>query len=67
MSYRTFRNDPRMIRAKRAGVDVNGRAFKLGEAVLYYPSGGSIISGDAGAQACRDYQAAVEDEDSYCN
>jgi len=56
-----------MIRAKRAGVDVNGRAFKLGEAVLYYPSGGSIISGDAGAQACRDYQAAVDDEDSYCN
>jgi hypothetical protein len=60
-----YRDDPRMITARYAGTDANGRAFAKGARVFYYPRDKRIISGEAAEQAERDFAAAAADEDFY--
>lgn len=54
--------DPRWIVARFPGRDINGREFKKGERVFYYPNGKTIVSGDAAETAARDFAAARDDE-----
>lgn len=53
-----YSGDPMWIKARRPGVDVNGKPFKRGAEVLYYPSTKSIISGKEAEQAWREFEAA---------
>ena len=59
----TYRNDPRWIIAKRAGVAHNGAAFNAGARVLYYPASRIMLTGDSADKAWRDFEAAASDED----
>lgn len=58
----SYAKDPRFITAKFAGVDQNGHSFAKGEQIFYYPSTKTIIAGEAGKQAARDFEAARSDE-----
>jgi hypothetical protein len=62
----TYRNDPRWICAKRPGRDRNGRPFKAGERVYYYPLTKAIIAGPEADSAARDFEAARSDEE-FCS
>jgi antitoxin component YwqK of YwqJK toxin-antitoxin module len=57
--------DPFLMKAKRAGTDKNGREFKAGEEIMYYPNGKTILSGEAKDKAWREFEAAVADERMY--
>lgn len=57
--------DPIRIVAKYPGVDINGKPFKKGEEITYYPRTKTIISGVEGEQAYRDFLSAAADEDAY--
>ena len=57
--------DPFLMKSKYAGTDVNGRPFKKGEEVMYYPIGKRILSGEAKDKAWREFQSQVADERAY--
>lgn len=58
-----YSRDPYWITAKYPGVDRNGRPFKKGERVFYYPIDRTIISGPEAQAAAEDFEAAAFDED----
>lgn len=60
-----YAGDPIRIVAKYPGVDLNGKQFKKGEEITYYPRTKTIISGVEGEQAYRDFLSAAADEDAY--
>ena len=63
--HRRYSNDPRWIIARRPGTDLNGRSFRKGERVYYYPGSRQILAGEAGEQAAAEFSAAAADEDFY--
>ena len=66
--YTRYKGDPIWIKAKYSGTDMNGRQFKKGEDILYYPKspkGKNIISGEKAKHAYKEFVAAAEDEDIY--
>lgn len=70
MYYKTYRNDPRWITAKYPGADINGREFKRGEEVLYFPlgqctSGNRFLSGEAAKKAWSRFIAEAQDEEMF--
>lgn len=60
-----YAGDPIRIVAKYPGVDLNGKPFKKGEEITYYPRTKTIISGAEGDKAYRDFLSAAADEDVY--
>lgn len=60
-----YAGDPVRMKAKYAGEDMNGKAFKKGDEVTYYPRSKKMISGTEGEQAYRDFLSAAADEDAY--
>jgi hypothetical protein len=58
-----YAKDPRWLTARWDGTDANGRAFKKGERIFYYPNGRSTLSGEAAEQAARDFEAEAQDEE----
>lgn len=65
MDEARYSGDPFRMKAKYPGVDKNGRPFKKGEEVTYYPRTKTIISGKEGEQEYRDFLSAAADEDAY--
>jgi hypothetical protein len=57
-----YSNDPRWIKAKRSGRDDEGKPFRAGEKVLYYPLTKTFMTGKKAEQAWREFEAAREDE-----
>jgi hypothetical protein len=60
-----YAGDPVRMKAKYPGTDMNGKAFKKGDEVTYYPRSKKMISGPEGEQAYRDFLSAAADEDAY--
>lgn len=54
--------DPHWMVAKYAGRDKNGKTFKKGEKVFYYPQTKTILTGADAQQASRDFDAVRFDE-----
>ena len=54
--------DPYLMKAKYAGTDAKGLAYKKGEEVLYYPNDKLILAGANKDKAWREFQAARDDE-----
>jgi hypothetical protein len=54
--------DPYLMKAKAAGTDAKGLAYKKGEEVLYYPNDKLILAGANKDKAWREFQAARDDE-----
>jgi len=57
--------DPVWIKAKYPGVDIDGKPFKKGDKVLYWPNGRKFMQGPKAEQAWRDFQAQIADEIMY--
>jgi hypothetical protein len=57
--------DPRWIHAKYPGKDQDGKAFKAGDLVLYYPRDKTFLTGDKAQAAWRRFETEVADEDVY--
>jgi hypothetical protein len=62
-SYNRAGGDPRWIKSKYAGKDSNGKSFKKGEEVLYFPNGRKIFTGKEADKAWRDFESNASDED----
>ena len=62
---RRYSNDPRWIKAKYPGTDINGRQFGRGEMVLFYPLNKRIISGEQAQTAFAEFANAAFDESVY--
>ena len=60
-----YSRDPYWMTAKYSGVDKNGKPFRAGERVFYYPNGKVILTGKEAEAAARDFDAARFDEDGY--
>jgi hypothetical protein len=58
-----YRNDPYWMTAKYPGKDKNGKPFRAGERVFYYPIGKVILTGKEAEAASQDFDAARFDED----
>jgi hypothetical protein len=59
----SYKDDPRWIAAKFAGVDMNGNPFRKGQQVLYYPRTKKILTGKEADKAWREFEALSFDED----
>lgn len=57
--------DPRWIHAKYPGKTQDGKAFKKGDLVLYWPNDRSFMVGDKAEAAWRKFESEVADEDVY--
>lgn len=57
--------DPVWIKAKYPGTDIDGKPFKKGDKVLYWPNGKRFMQGPKAEQAWRDFQAQIADEIQY--
>jgi len=60
-----YSRDPYWMTAKYPGVDKNGKPFRAGERVFYYPIGKVILTGKEAEAAARDFAARAFDEDGY--
>lgn len=59
--------DPRWIHAKFPGKDTDGKPFKRGDLVLYFPNDRSFMQGEKAKDAYRRFETEVADEDVYNN
>lgn len=57
--------DPRWIIAKWPGKDKEGKEFKKGDMVLYYPNSKTILSGEKAKAEWKKFESAVQDEAVY--
>ena len=55
--------DPYWLAAKFPGKDKNGKPFKKGEQVFYYPRTKTILTGEEAEKASKDFNAHAFDED----
>jgi len=62
---RAYPRDPFWLKAKYPGVDKNGKHFKKGDDVFYYPNSRTFLTGEEAKQASRDFDAAKQDEVFY--
>ncbi len=62
---RRYPRDPVWINAKYPGVDTEGKPFKKGARVLYWPNNKTFMQGPKAEQAWRDFQAQIADEIQY--
>lgn len=60
-----YRDDPRWMEARYAGVDSDGNPFSKGTRVFYYPNSRTFLTGEKAEQASRDFAAARFDEDGF--
>ena len=51
--------------AKYPGKDKNGKPFRAGERVFYYPLTKTVLTGAEAEAAARDFAAHAFDEDGY--
>lgn len=58
-----YSGDPYWTTAKYPGTDANGRPFRKGDRVFYYPRTKTILTGDAAERASAEFDAAAFDED----
>lgn len=58
-----YKDDPRWIRAKFAGTDANGRKFKRGDEILYYPKSKTILTGKEADKEWKDFESIAQDDD----
>jgi hypothetical protein len=59
----SYSGDPRWITAKYSGTDVNGKPFKAGEKVLYFPNGKKFYTGAEAEKAWLEFLSAKGDEE----
>jgi hypothetical protein len=59
----SYSGDPRWITAKYSGTDVNGKPFKAGEEVLYFPNGKKFYTGAEAEKAWLEFLSAKGDEE----
>ena len=59
----SYSGDPRWITAKYAGRDANGKPFKAGEKVLYFPNGKKFYTGAEAEKAWLEFLSAKGDEE----
>lgn len=59
----TYSGDPKRMKAKYSGIDANGKPFKAGDMVTYFPRTKSIFSGQEGEKEYRDFLSAKGDEE----
>jgi hypothetical protein len=59
----SYSGDPRWITAKYAGRDANGKPFKAGERVLYFPNGKKFYTGAEAEKAWLEFLSAKGDEE----
>jgi hypothetical protein len=57
--------DPYWMTAKYPGKDKDGKPFKKGEKVFYYPRTKTILTGPEAEKAAREFASAASDEDFY--
>lgn len=57
--------DPYWMTAKYPGKDQDGKPFKKGDKVFYYPRTKTILTGDKAEKAAREFGAMAADEDMY--
>jgi hypothetical protein len=60
-----YPRDPYWMTAKYSGKDKNGKPFRAGERVFYYPLTKTVLTGAEAEAAARDFDAARFDEDGY--
>ena len=60
-----YSRDPYWMTAKYPGKDKNGKPFRAGERVFYYPLTKTVLTGAEAEAAARDFDAARFDEDGY--
>lgn len=61
------KDDPRWIIAKYPGKDQEGKPFKKGENVLYFPRTKTFLTGSKADAEWRKFQVELADEDVYSN
>lgn len=61
--YGSYSNDPRWMAAKYPGVDSEGKSFKKGDEILYWPSTKTVMTGAKAKQAWLDFLSAKGDEE----
>lgn len=59
---RAYPRDPFWIKAKYPGKDINGKPFKKGDRVFYYPNTKTFLTGADAEKASREFEAAKADE-----
>jgi|GEM_PF-5706697 len=55
-------NDPRRMTAKSDGIDSDGRFYKKGDEIVYFPIGKKVFSGVKAEKAWREFQSSADDE-----
>ena len=60
-----YSRDPYWMTAKYPGKDKNGKPFRAGERVFYYPLTKTVLTGAEAEAAARDFAAHAFDEDGY--
>lgn len=58
-----YSNDPYWMVAKYPGQDKNGKPFRRGDRVFYYPLTKTILTGPEAEKASREFDSAAFDED----
>lgn len=58
-----YSNDPYWLIAKYPGKDKNGKPFKKGDRVFYYPLTKTILTGEEAEKAARDFNSHAFDDD----
>jgi len=61
--YGSYSGDPRWMAAKYAGVDSEGKPFKKGDEILYWPRTKKVMTGAKADQAWLDFLSAKGDEE----
>ena len=54
--------DPRWMKARYPGVDLQGRPFRKGDQILYYPLTKLVLTGREADKAWREFESAAADE-----
>jgi len=59
-----MRGNPYWMTVRYAGKDKNGKPFKRGDRVFYYPNTRTCLTGEEAEQAARAFEAARSDDDN---
>jgi len=62
---RRYDGDPRWLVVRYAGTDDDGRPYRRGDEVLFFPRSRKIYTGARAAALWREFQAAAWDEAIY--
>ena len=66
--YRPFshqKGDPKLMKSKYDGIDMNGRKYRRGETILFYPKSKKIVSGKEAEKEYGEFVSSAQDEEWY--